>query len=98
MYGEAVEIFRNVGVLMAAVIKPDGLVVFAEVVDLIGPVQARADETVAEHQRLAGSFDAVEKAGAVEALDVAMGRRRVRNGVSLAGRALARADRAWPGR
>ena len=74
--GEASQIFGSLRVTMPAIVKPDGLIVFSEVIDLISPVKARANQAVTENQRLAGPFNAVEEARAVETFYVAMGCRR----------------------
>ena len=50
---------------MAPVVHPNGLVRAAEMIDLVGPVEAGTDQAVAKNQRLARAFDAVVKVGPV---------------------------------
>src|SRR5262249_18999236 len=66
------KILGGLRVLMTPVVEPDGLMGALKVLDLISPVQAGADQPVAENERLAFAFGAVKKLGSVKSLDISV--------------------------
>ena len=55
---------------MASIVKPHSPVSLLEVLDLIGPVEAGADESITIDQRPAFAFGAIKKLGTVKTFEV----------------------------